>query len=175
MKKLRGVKFLPINAIYDELESPVGLLTIIASTKGLHSVLWENDRNNGECNNIINSLSQSPKNTVIMDTKKQLGEYFHGKRTIFNLPLVLNGTDFQIKAWQQLLEIPYASTISYAQQAEKIGDRKKARAVGMANGLNPISIIIPCHRVIGSNGKLVGFAGGIEMKLMLLNLEKYNL
>jgi len=104
--------------------------------------------------------------------KKQLTEYFAGERKIFDLPLVLNGTAFQILAWKQLMKIPYAQTISYAEQAEKIGDRKKARVVGMANGLNPIPIIIPCHRVIGSNGQLTGFAGGMDKKTYLLNFEK---
>ena len=91
------------------------------------------------------------------------------------MPLVINGTDFQIQAWKQLLKIPYATTITYSQQAEKVGNKNKARAVGLANGLNPIPIIIPCHRVIGSNGRLVGFGGGLEKKACLLKLEKMNL
>ncbi|EKD72741.1 MAG: hypothetical protein ACD_45C00599G0001, partial [uncultured bacterium] len=95
-----------------------------------------------------------------------------GKRKMFDLPLVIDGTDFQIQAWKQLLKIPYSSTITYGEQAEKMGDKKKARAVGMANKLNPISIIIPCHRVIGNNGQLIGFAGGLEKKAYLLKLEK---
>ena len=120
----------------------------------------------------ISGLIQSKNEQTIIQTKKQLTEYFQNKRKTFDLPLVLNGTEFQIQAWNQLLKIPYATTMCYAEQAEKIGNRNKARAVGMANGLNPISIIIPCHRVIGSNGKLVGFGGGIEKKAYLLNLEK---
>ena len=90
------------------------------------------------------------------------------------MPLSPQGTPFQIQAWQQLSAIPYAETISYGEQAKRLGDKNKSRAVGMANGCNPISIIIPCHRVIGSNGKLVGFAGGLDKKSYLLNLEKTN-
>lgn len=174
MKKLRGVKFLSAGATYDEMNSPVGTLTIVTSLKGLHAVLWEKDRKNPACEKIINNLHQSKNEQIIIRTKKQLTEYFQGKRKIFDLPLVINGTDFQMQAWKQLLKIPYSKTVTYAEQAEKIGDKKKARAVGSANGLNPISIIIPCHRVIGSNGHLIGFGGGLEKKAFLLKLEQTN-
>lgn len=173
MKKLRGVKFLPEDATYDETSSPIGKLTIITSLRGLHAVLWENDRQNTKIEKIINNLSQSKNERTIVKTKLQLAEYFQGKRTSFNLPLVIEGTDFQIQVWNQLLNIPYSMTITYAEQAAKIGDKNKARAVGTANGFNPISIIIPCHRVIGSNGHLTGFGGGLEKKAFLLQLEKY--
>lgn len=172
MKKLRGVKYLPENATYDEMSSPVGRLTIITSSQGLHAVLWENDRADPKVEKIINSLKKSENEPTIIRTKKQLTEYFQGKRKTFDLPLVLNGTDFQIKVWKQLINIGYSMTISYAEQAEKIGNKNKARAVGTANGLNPISIIIPCHRVIGSNGRLTGFGGGLQKKAFLLQLEK---
>ncbi|MBP9742765.1 MAG: methylated-DNA--[protein]-cysteine S-methyltransferase, partial [Burkholderiales bacterium] len=152
-----------------------GKLTIIASSKGLCAVLWENDLQDLRYSAIIRSIKQSKDNHIIIKTKTQLNEYFQGIRKVFDLPLVLEGTDFQIQAWRQLLQIPYATTISYKTQAERIGDKNKARAVGMANGRNPISIIIPCHRVIGSNGTLVGFAGGIDKKNYLLKLEKTNL
>lgn len=174
MKTVRGVKSLPKEATYDEMDSPVGNLTIISSVEGLHAILWDGDLKNPEYKKIINSLKKSKNEKTIVETKKQLAEYFQGKRKIFNLPLVLNGTNFQIQAWKQLLEIPYSKTCSYAEQAEKMGNKNKARAVGMANGLNPISIVIPCHRVIGSNGHLVGFAGGLDKKTYLLNLEKIN-
>ncbi len=160
------MKIIPENATYDKIDSPVGLLTLITSPKGLHAVLWDNYLYNTD--HLI--LSRNEK--TIVQTKKQLDEYFLGKRTVFDLPLVINGTDFQIKAWEQLCKIPYGSTISYGEQAMRIGDKNKARAVGLANGLNPISIIIPCHRVIGSNGKLVGFGGGLDKKAFLLKLEK---
>lgn len=174
MKEIRAIRSLPQGATYDEMDSPVGKLTIITSAKGLHAILWDNDRMNLLCEKIISGLIKSKNEQTIIQTKKQLTEYFQNKRKIFELPLVLNGTAFQIQAWNQLLKIPYATTICYAEQAERIGNRNKARAIGMANGLNPISIIIPCHRVIGSNGMLVGFGGGIEKKAYLLNLEKRN-
>lgn len=172
MKKIRGIFSLPKNATYDEMDSPVGKLTIVTSSEGLHAILWDNDRENTEYKKILNNLSKSKNEKIIIETKKQLSEYFQGKRKKFNLPLILNGTDFQIKAWEQLLKIPFGKTISYGEQAEKIGNKNKARAVGMANGQNPISIVIPCHRVIGSNGHLTGFGGGINKKAILLKLEQ---
>ncbi|MDX2346984.1 MAG: methylated-DNA--[protein]-cysteine S-methyltransferase [Legionella sp.] len=174
MNKLKSVQSLPLDAVYDELESPVGVLILIASQKGLHCVLWEHYREHAACQKILNRLKQSADNNIIIKTKQQLGEYFKGLRKTFDLPLVLEGSDFQIKAWKTLVEIPYATTLSYGEQAAKVGHKNKARAVGMANGMNPISIIIPCHRVIGSNGKLVGFGGGLDTKSKLLKLEKLN-
>ncbi|HLX54966.1 MAG TPA: methylated-DNA--[protein]-cysteine S-methyltransferase [Aquella sp.] len=158
--------------VYDYMDSPVGKLTIVASPKGLHAVLWENDLQSLRYSAVIASLKHSKDNPIIIETKKQLNEYFEGKRKKFDLPIKPEGTDFQIQAWEQLSKIPYAETISYKIQAERIGDKNKARAVGMANGKNPISIIIPCHRVVGSNGDLVGFAGGLDKKDYLLKLEK---
>lgn len=109
---------------------------------------------------------------VIMQTKKQLEEYFEGKRKEFNVPLEVKGTEFQEKVWKALLEIPYGETRSYLDIAKRIGNPKASRAVGMANNKNKIMIIIPCHRVIGSNKKLVGYAGGLEVKKRLLEIEK---
>ncbi len=172
MTKIRGIFSLPKNATYDEMNSPVGKLTIITSSAGLHAILWDNDLKNSKYKNLINTLCKSKNEKTIIETKKQLSEYFQSKRKKFVLPLILNGTDFQIKAWKQLLKIPFGKTLSYAEQAEKIGDKNKARAVGMANGQNPISIVIPCHRVIGSNGHLTGFGGGIDKKAILLKLEQ---
>jgi len=170
--KPRGLRFITNDAVYDYMDSPVGKLTIIASHEGLHAVLWDNDLQDLRYSTVIANLKQSKSNPVIIETKKQLNEYFQGKRKIFDLPIKPNGTDFQIQAWEQLSKIPYATTISYKTQAERVGDKNKARAVGMANGKNPISIIIPCHRVVGSNGDLVGFAGGLDKKDYLLKLEK---
>ena len=150
---------------YDVMHSPIGELTIITSPAGLHAILWDDHHKK------FTQLTKTKHEHTIVQTKKQLTEYFHGERKHFNLPLVLDGTDFQMQTWKELLNIPYGTTISYAQQAEKIGNRNKARAVGMANGLNPIPIVIPCHRVIGSNGHLVGFAGGTRKKAYLLKLE----
>ncbi len=175
MKHNHRLQKLPSDAAYDEMPSPVGTLTIIGSPLGLHAILWDSDRPHSACETIINTLSRSATETVIIATKQQLSEYFQGQRQIFDLPLVFNGTPFQNQAWQQLLQIPYGQTISYGEQARKIGDKNKARAVGMANGLNPISIVIPCHRVIGSNGRLVGFGGGLNNKAFLLQLEQANL
>ena len=172
MKAFRSIRLLPSDAVYDEMNSPVGKLMIIASSKGLHAVLWETDRHDPICKNKLRDLSRTKNEKTIVETKKQLAEYFQGKRKKFDLPLVTNGTDFQQQCWQQLLKIPYAKTISYGEQATKLGDKNKCRAVGMANGSNPISIIIPCHRVIGSNGQLVGFGGGLSSKQWLIEHEK---
>lgn len=162
----------PSDIVYDTLQSPVGLLLILASEKGIHGILWEHEATADECKNKLQHYSQNPKQAIIIKTKKQLNEYFSGKRKSFDLPVVLAGTPFQIQAWQELSKIPYGETISYAEQATRLGNKNKARAVGLANGLNPISIIIPCHRVIGSNGCLTGFGGGLDNKQFLLHLEK---
>lgn len=103
-----------------------------------------------------------------------LNEYFNSKRTSFDLPLNLKGTKFQIKVWQALLAIPYAKTVSYQDVAIKIGNPKAVRAVGAANAKNPLAIVVPCHRVIGKNGKLTGYNGGLSVKEFLLNLERNN-
>ena len=108
---------------------------------------------------------------VIKEAFAQLSEYFSGNRKTFNLPLLLKGTDFQKQVWQALLKIPFGETRSYKQIAEAIGNPKAVRAVGMANNKNPLLIVIPCHRVIGANGKLVGYAVGIDKKEYLLRLE----
>ena len=108
---------------------------------------------------------------VLAEAQRQLEEYFGGKRFEFDLPLAPEGTTFQQQAWQALREIPYGETRSYQQQAERLGDARFARAVGHANGRNPISIIVPCHRVLGKNGKLTGFASGVDKKAKLLELE----
>ena len=111
---------------------------------------------------------------LIKNTKQQLDEYFAGKRKKFDIPIKLEGTDFQIKVWKELLKIPYGETCTYLDIAKHIGNPKAYRAVGMANNKNKIMIIIPCHRVIGSNKKLVGYAGGLNVKEKLLKLEKEN-
>lgn len=113
--------------------------------------------------------------SLIKKTIDQLEEYFEGKRKSFDLPFEPKGTEFQKSVWNELLKIPYGETCSYGEIAKRIGNPKASRAIGMANNRNPISIIIPCHRVIGANGKLVGYGGGIDIKEKLLNLEKENL
>ncbi|HIP17885.1 MAG TPA: methylated-DNA--[protein]-cysteine S-methyltransferase [Sulfurovum sp.] len=112
---------------------------------------------------------------VIEETKKQLGEYFLGQRDNFDIPLLMLGTDFQKSVWQALLKIPFGKTDSYLEQARSIGKEKAVRAVASANGANAISILIPCHRIIGSDGALTGYAGGLETKKMLLDLETASL
>lgn len=116
--------------------------------------------------------SEYIKNELLDKTYKQLEEYFAGKRKQFSLPLCPEGTEFQKKVWNELCNIPYGETRSYQEIATLIGNNRASRAVGMANHNNPIGIIIPCHRVIGKNGSLVGYAGGLEFKLRLLELEK---
>jgi methylated-DNA-[protein]-cysteine S-methyltransferase len=108
---------------------------------------------------------------VFLKTGKQLSEYFRGERQTFNLPLSIQGTEFQQAVWNLLIRIPYGSTTSYGQLAEQLGNKNKARAVGGAAHVNPLPVIIPCHRLIGTNGKLTGFAGGLKIKKNLLNLE----
>ena len=117
-------------------------------------------------------LKETP---LIKATMEQLEEYFQGKRKDFDIPMEARGTEFQKSVWNQLLKVPYGETCSYGEIAKRIGNPKASRAIGMANNRNPISIIIPCHRVIGASGKLVGYGGGLDIKEKLLKLEKENL
>lgn len=120
-------------------------------------------------------MSEKSETELIKEAIRQLDEYFQGKRSVFDLPLEPKGTEFQKRVWNALKEIPFGETKSYGDIAKIIGNEKAARAVGMANNKNPIPIIIPCHRVIGANGKLVGYAGGLHIKEKLLKIEKnYN-
>jgi len=134
---------------------------------------------NGAVCNIFFVNSKIPKDfekletPLIKTTANQLDEFFKKKRKVFDLPLILHGTEFQKKVWEVLQKIPYGETYSYKKTAETVGNPKASRAVGLANNRNPIPIIIPCHRVIGSNGKLTGYAGGLELKQMLLELEQF--
>lgn len=153
---------------YKTMKSPVGLLTLIAGERGLTAILWEND---APARVRIDTVCEDNTHAVLVETEKQLGEYFAGRRTDFSLPLDMHGTEFQKKVWQGLLSIPYGQTRSYGELARQIGQPTASRAVGAANGKNPISIVVPCHRVIGSSGKLTGFAGGLDVKEFLLNLE----
>ena len=127
---------------------------------------------------LINIQFTQPQKALLQTTELlsmatiQLDEYFQGKRTIFSLPFKLTGTPFQLVVWKELQNIPYGQTTSYKEIAQKINKPKACRAVGMANNKNPLPIIIPCHRVIGSNGKLIGYAGGLKLKNYLLELEK---
>ncbi|OTG62906.1 methylated-DNA--[protein]-cysteine S-methyltransferase [Acinetobacter silvestris] len=152
-----------------EMASPVGLLKLVATDQALVAVLWENENPKRVR---LAELVEDKMHPILLETEKQLNEYFAGQRTQFNLPLDFAGTDFQKKIWQALLTIPFGETRSYKQIAEQVGNVKAVRAVGAANGKNPISIIAPCHRVVGANGKLVGFAGGLDNKEILLKIEQ---
>ena len=154
-----------------EIDSPVGVLKLVANDISLIAVLWENETPNRVR---LAELIENKQHPILLETQKQLSEYFEGQRKIFDLPLDFEGTEFQQKVWQALLTIPFGETRSYKDIAEQIGNVKAVRAVGAANGKNPISIIAPCHRVVGANGKLVGFAGGLENKDVLLKLEFNN-
>jgi methylated-DNA-[protein]-cysteine S-methyltransferase len=153
-----------------ELESPVGTLQLIASNAGIRALLWPMDgaRVRTGHTEVVNAADHP----VLRETKQQLEHYFAGTLTKFDLPLDPVGTEFQLDAWRALSNIGYGKTASYAEQALKIGRPKAVRAVGAANGKNPISIIVPCHRVIGSNGSLTGFAAGVDAKRWLLDHER---
>lgn len=155
--------------VYKNVKTPVGTLKLIGSDKGLAAILWEDDKP-------ARVRAQNPvednNHPVLTEAEKQLKEYFDGKRTSFALDLDFDGTPFQKKVWQALLKIPFGQTRSYGDIARSIGNEKAVRAVGAANGKNPISIIAPCHRVIGTNGKLTGFAGGLKVKEFLLDHER---
>jgi methylated-DNA-[protein]-cysteine S-methyltransferase len=151
------------------IESPVGKLKLVASDQGLVAVLWENDRP-GRVR--LSELIEDEQHPVLVKTERQLGEYFAGKRKVFSIALDMRGTRFQKDVWEALLAIPFGETRSYRQLAQQLGNPRATRAVGAANGRNPVSIIVPCHRVIGSSGKLTGFAGGLDAKAHLLGLEQ---
>jgi len=153
---------------YTLMPSPVGELTLVARDGKLSAILWENERANRVRLGTLQAANNSP---VLLETERQLKEYFAGTRNRFELELDFAGTDFQKKVWAALLTIPFGETRSYSQIALQIGSPKAVRAVGAANGRNPISIVAPCHRVIGASGALTGFAGGLEAKQYLLALE----
>ncbi len=153
---------------YKTMKSPVGELKLVASDKGLTAILWEND----DSSRIrLSELEKNNDHPVLVETERQLKDYFVGNLKKFSVELDFSGTEFQKKVWQALLTIPFGETRSYAEIAKQVGSPKAVRAVGAANGKNPISIIAPCHRVIGSNGKLTGFAGGLKAKALLLGIE----
>lgn len=153
---------------YTEMNTPVGKLKLVAHDQALVAVLWEHEIENRVK---LQHLELNDTHPILLKTRQQLTEYFQGQRQVFDLPLAFIGTPFQKQVWQALLTIPFGETRSYQQIAAQIGNVKAVRAVGAANGRNPISIIAPCHRVVGANGKLVGFAGGLENKAILLKLE----
>ncbi|WP_319424458.1 methylated-DNA--[protein]-cysteine S-methyltransferase [Burkholderia plantarii] len=148
--------------------SPVGLLTLVASEAELVAILWEKERDGRVP---LGTLHDGEDVPVLLEAARQLSEYFSGQRGRFDVPIRFRGTAFQQKVWRALLEIPFGETRTYGEIASRIGSPRAVRAVGAANGRNPISIIAPCHRVIGASGDLTGFAGGIDAKKTLLALE----
>ncbi len=148
--------------------SPVGPLTLVATNDSLAAIVWEND----DARRVPLPISDAvPEDPVLVETARQLDEYFAGTRMTFDLSLIFRGTEFQQRAWSALLTIPFGETRTYTEIAEQIGAPSAVRAVGAANGRNPISIVAPCHRVIGADGRLCGFAGGLEAKAWLLDHE----
>jgi methylated-DNA-[protein]-cysteine S-methyltransferase len=154
--------------VFKWMDTPVGRLKLVAGGKGLAAVLWPNDNPRRVP---LGALTEDTANPFLIQAEQELTEYCAGQRSAFTVPLDFNGTDFQQSVWQALLTIPFGETRSYGQIATQLGKPSASRAVGAANGRNPISIIAPCHRVIGTNGKLTGFAGGLETKAHLLALE----
>jgi len=158
-----------VSLAYKIIESPVGKLKLVTSDKGLVAILWENDNPNRVR---LSELLENQCHPILVEAERQLAEYFGGTRNAFSVALDMRGTRFQKDVWQALLAIPYGETRSYGQLAKQLGNPRATRAVGAANGRNPLSIIVPCHRVIGSTGQLTGFAGGLDTKAHLLSLEK---
>jgi methylated-DNA-[protein]-cysteine S-methyltransferase len=159
------------NYVYTMMKSPVGTLKLIASEEGLAAILWENDDPQRVR---LNAVTEDPEHPILVQTERELREYFAGERQAFSVKLDFVGTDFQKKVWQAMVAIPFGETRSYGQLARQIGNVNAMRAVGAANGKNPISIIGPCHRVIGASGKLTGYAGGLPTNRFLLALEADN-
>ena len=153
---------------FKDINSPVGKLKLVANEEALVAILWEKEKIGRVRLEKMQALNDHP---FLIQTENQLKEYFSGKRKIFNLPLAPIGTPFQQRVWAELRTILFGETRSYGELAKNLGSPKSSRAVGAANGRNPISIIVPCHRVIGKNGKLTGFAGGLDKKEILLKLE----
>jgi methylated-DNA-[protein]-cysteine S-methyltransferase len=151
------------------IASPLGKLKLVANDKSLVGILWEHDSPHRVR---LAEMIANDHHPVLLETERQLGEYFSGKRKTFSIALDLRGTRFQKDVWRALVAIPFGDTRSYRQLAQQLGNPRATRAVGAANGRNPVSIIVPCHRVIGSSGKLTGFAGGLDAKAHLLDLEK---
>lgn len=139
--------------------SPIGVIEIIADAKSIHSI------------HFVNEKKEDNYNSVTLQAYRQLQEYLEGDRRDFDLPIEPKGTEFQQKVWNELKNIPFGKVISYLELAKRLGDEKVIRAAAAANGKNPIGIVIPCHRVVGANGDLVGYAGGLDKKKLLLQHE----
>jgi methylated-DNA-[protein]-cysteine S-methyltransferase len=150
--------------------APFGVLNVVTSDLGVRYVIFENDAHPKPLDAL--NLQHDDSHDVMREVLSQLNEYFSGKRREFELPLDLHGTEFQVAAWKSLARIPFGRTSSYGEQAASIGRPTAVRAIGGANGRNPVAVILPCHRVIGANGSLTGFGGGLEVKKWLLQHEQ---
>jgi len=154
------------------MDTPFGTLTLIATDRGLRAVRWPQEMANRV--RLPDEVTSQPDHPILRASRLQLQEYLDCQRKSFDLPFDLRGTEFQESAWRALASIPYGETTTYGQQAARLGRPKAARAIGAANGKNPISIILPCHRVVGAGGDLVGFAGGLDAKRRILEFERAN-
>ena len=155
-----------MNPCYTRSKTPLGIMTLQANNDGLLGAWFE-----VQTTQPTSLGCYDAEHPVLCQAMQQLKEYFSGKRTVFTLPLAVQGTDFQQQVWAALRQIPFGEIWTYQQLAEWIGKPKAVRAVGLANGRNPVSVIVPCQRVIGKSGKLTGYAGGVERKAQLLKLE----
>lgn len=153
---------------YDLFDSPIGPLTVAGDDQGIRHILFPRNRHDAKGRD---GWRRDPRVPVLREAREQLLQYLHGERDTFELPLAPVGTPFQLRVWQALAEIPFGRTWSYVELARHIGHPTASRAVGAANGRNPLPIVLPCHRVIGSSGALTGFGGGLETKAFLLKLE----
>lgn len=153
-------------------DSPVGVLSLVASDRGLRAVLWPQDRTEEQANRVRLGKQSHRSSPVLDETELQLDQYFAGERMSFDLLLDLQGTDFQREVWLGLTDVGFGKTRSYGEQAKRLGRPTATRAIASANGKNPLSIVLPCHRIVGANGTLTGFAGGLENKALLLDHER---
>jgi methylated-DNA-[protein]-cysteine S-methyltransferase len=153
-----------VTTYWTTIDSPVGELLLTSDDSALTRLLFSPFT--------LDPTWSTERSAVLDETVTQLAAYFAGERTDFDLPLAPAGTPFQLRVWEALREIAYATTINYGQLALRVGNVKASRAVGLANGRNPISIVVPCHRVIGANGSLTGYGGGLDRKRTLLDLER---
>ena len=157
----------PDRLLYTTMDSPIGELLLLGDGQALHGLYMQQGRKPVR---ISPRWERSP--TALRDVQVQMDEYFAGERTAFDAPLAMHGSEFEQRVWSALQEIPYGETASYGEIARRVGRPSAARAVGMANGRNPIAVIVPCHRVIGADGTLTGYGGGLERKRLLLELER---
>lgn len=153
-----------MNTFYTQMDSPFGQIQIVWTDNGVSEIDFEQNITDPKADWIFVEASES-------EAAQQLQQYFDGTREHFDLPLAAKGTSFQKQVWEALVNIPYGKTTSYGEIAKQLGRPKASRAVGAANGANPLAVLVPCHRVIGSNGTLTGYAGGVEIKAGLLELE----